>query len=270
MSKVLMVIFSLSLLACSKSHQSNSNDEWVHDSNTENIFGGEPVSSTDELGRSVVAIVSQGAGLCSGALIHEKAVLTAAHCLPKKGSPIKVVFGTTVSKTSESRKVHHFAIHPKFKTNRKKDWNDIAIVFLEEAVPAGFLPVVLNKGELKLEAGAVTQSLGFGIDRISPGVKDKDRGAGLLRQVGLQILDPTFSATEITLNQGPTKGGICQGDSGGPVFLEMDGEIALIGVISRTNGAFGFSCIIDSIVTRVDRYVSWIQQTLQSPKMGPR
>ncbi|MGZ5279705.1 MAG: S1 family peptidase [Pseudobdellovibrionaceae bacterium] len=269
MSKVLVFIFSLSLLACSKSHESSLNDEWIDDPNSQNIFGGELVSPNDELGRSVVAIVSAGAGLCSGVLIHNKVVLTAAHCLPKKGSPIKVVFGTTVSKTAESRKVRNFVIHPKFKTNRKKDWNDIAIVFLEEAAPNGLQPAVLNNGELKIEAGAVTQSLGFGINRIAPGLKDSQRGAGLLRQVGLQILNPDFSKTEFTLNQGPSKGGICQGDSGGPVFLEMESGMGLIGIISRTNGAFGFSCIIDSIVTRVDTYSVWIQQTLQSHKVGP-
>jgi secreted trypsin-like serine protease len=243
----------------------------MESSDTQNIFGGELISADDDLGKSVVAVISDSSNLCTGVLIRRDAVLTAAHCFPQKISNIsnisniKIIFGPTISKAAPYRRVRRVVQHPQAKTSGAVGWNDLAIVFLREPAPMDAKSTTVAQGPLRLQEGDSVQSFGYGISRVSPGVEDSERGAGVLRGIHLLVQNPARSKTEFSLGQGFSEGGVCQGDSGGPVFREKpDGGVELIGIISRASGIFRFSCIIDSIVTRVDTYAVWIQKTLQT------
>jgi secreted trypsin-like serine protease len=261
MFKIVIVILSLGFVACSQNLPSE--EVLSADKHNMRVFGGDDVKADSSLARSVVAVVTSGSGLCSGVLLQSKFVLTAAHCVnSEKISNLKVVFGTNVSKSATIRYPDQILIHPDFQPSRRQDWNDLALLRLAEPAPEGSLPVALNAAPVEIEPNTEVKSLGYGIDKVRPGLADNQRGAGHLRQVKLKVKDPAFSKNEFTLNQGLIDGGACQGDSGGPVFLIGEGGPRLIGIVSRVRGLLGFSCTIDSIVTRVDIYTSWIQQNL--------
>ncbi len=264
MLKIISLALTLILVGCGPSY-STSEPSNFESSDTQNIFGGEQISASEELGKTVVAVVSDSTSLCTGVLIRRDAVLTAAHCLPQKISNIKIIFGTTVSKTAPFRRARRMVVHPHAKATGTTGWNDLAIIFLQDVAPIETKGVKMAQFPLRLQDGDSVQSFGFGISRVSPGVEDNERGAGVLRRVQLLVQNPARSKTEFSLSQGFNEGGVCQGDSGGPVFREKsDGDFELIGIVSRASGIFRFSCIIDSVVTRVDTYAVWIQKTLQT------
>lgn len=273
MLKILSVFLSLALVACSPSWKSDDQATEIPTEENGKLYGGDPVTAEDEIASSVVAIVSDSANLCSGVLIRQDAVLTAAHCLPsslQKVAQIKVMFGTMLSKKTVIRKARYFVVHPKAKAMGRFGWNDLAIIFLKDPAPANAKMTVFAKSPVRLDADQAVEAFGFGINRVSPKVEDRDKGAGVLRRIQLHVLDPNFSKTEFTLNQGLLDGGVCQGDSGGPVFRDNGNDrLELIGIISRASGVFGYSCVIDSVITKVDMYDLWIQNTLQAVQMRP-
>jgi secreted trypsin-like serine protease len=237
------------------------------------IFGGEFVTSSDPVAQVTVMIYGRGGSagdfICSGTIIAEDVILTAAHCLGKQGDdPLTVVFGTSLSRPKNSFIKVKKQIRPhNYQANLRDDadfnMNDIALLLLQKPIPNGYKVAKILPDASAIRDGAEVLLAGYGIDM--PSVpRGMDGGDGTLRKVTQEITDANYSRTEVLIS---VRGkGSCDGDSGGPAFIQRDGQLYLFGVVSRTTVNFDdrddMSCSTDMVYTNVLAAESWINSTM--------
>ncbi|MBZ5714200.1 S1 family peptidase [Nannocystis pusilla] len=199
------------------------------------IYGGDLVEPGSW--PSVVAIL-MGDVLCTGTLVSDTVVLTAAHCLDSNPSPslMHVVVGEDVfSQYDEVVGVVEHGSHPDFCGTDpdvcKVDIWDYGYVVLDRPITSvePTRPIASQaEWDESMYVGAPITVVGFGDD-------EKDL-KGFKRQVDVEIV--RFSTTGLEFQAGGMGFDSCQGDSGGPAFVTLaSGELALAGVVSR-----GYTC----------------------------
>ncbi|KAM7338261.1 hypothetical protein ACRRTK_001745 [Alexandromys fortis] len=205
---------------------------------------------------------------CGGAIINEKWVVTAAHCL-KPGDKIEVVAGDynidEKEDTEQRRNVIQTIPHYHYNAAVNKYSHDIALLELDKPLLLNsyVTPICVANREytnifLKFGSGYVS---GWGK------VFNKGRQASILQYLRVPLVDratclrsTTFSIYNNMFCAGYREGGkdSCEGDSGGPHVTEVEGTSFLTGIIS-----WGEECAIKGkygIYTKVSRYVNWIKE----------
>jgi len=239
------------------------------------IIGGEPAQPNEWPWQ---ALIRFGPYMCSGTLIHQQWVLTAAHCaLDNQDNtfPPTSVFvrlgehdRSKDDGTEQDIAVKAILIHPYYDGNRYD--NDLALLRLET-------PARLNSGVQIIHP--MTESVAIDDDALPlfATVTGWGRTAedGQLSDQLMEVQVPIISnelcnvsygiITETMLCAGYENGGYdaCQGDSGGPLVLpEGEDQWRIAGVVS-----FGFGCArpqFYGVYTRVSSFTEWLEE-----KIGP-
>jgi len=200
---------------------------------------------------------------CTGTLITEDVVLTAAHCLntgnaskvrTMKPSALAIYVGDepAVDILDHLYFTTETLIHPGFHPYSLTD--DIALVRLATAVTEPVVPVPALPAGLGWSNGETLNFAGFGEDESgASGVKLQ--GDGLLDGLGCTVNgcpDGGDPATQISYTQ--DLGSPCFGDSGGPAFVDRAGTIYVGGITSYGDA----NCLVYGVSTRADAYETFI------------
>ena len=150
------------------------------------------------------------------------------------------------------RRVDRFAVPNQWsdRSNAERNTYDVALLRIQDAIPAGYEPSDLLAFDQKLELGQEVTIAGYGISN-----PDSDSGAGTLRKVRVTIKNPDYSKTEVQLDQSQG-GGACHGDSGGPAYILIGNHPYLFGITSRGTG----NCDQDVIYTKISSYADWFSR----------
>lgn len=237
----------------------NPKSTFAGDAFGDGIIGGKVVASKSFIANSTVAVYNiKEQGLCTGTLLGQGVVITAAHCIGDTPADLVVLFNSSLNSPHLIyRQVDQTKVHESWASqqNREKNTGDIALVHFLGDLPQGFVAAELLKDSSALKNGKVVLLAGYGL---SDGVQKT--GSGVLRQVEVSIADTRFSESEVSLDQRRGKGA-CHGDSGGPAYIVIKKKAYLFGLTSRGSGDQLDHCDQFSVYTKTLAYSTWISES---------
>ncbi|KAF9807481.1 hypothetical protein SFRURICE_001086 [Spodoptera frugiperda] len=196
---------------------------------------------------------------CGGSIIHERFILTAAHCIVPNRE-FKVLVGT--DKVDEGGKlydVEKIIIHEKY-SNVTEDY-DICILKLNESLTFGpkVNKVALTGNIVKLKKGLSLNATGWGYTQPEGKISEN------LQQASVPVV-PWLSCqlsygkmrriTRRMLCAGGRGTDSCSGDSGGPLTWND----VQVGITS-----FGAGCgVVPGVYTKISVMQQWIKDTVES------
>ena len=252
------------------------------------IINGQP--ATDEYYGAVVSLSIRADShyytYCTGTLIREDAILTAAHCVTDtddfefskfhKNKQIQVITGENAETPdiADCHIISHISLHPDY--TPLKPQNDLAIVFLETPIPETEpIPLFEDPSRLPLLAyrSQRVEFVGYGLTEngtdgqrnVAEGfiqkycAKTTDNACGIETPLGDRYIIPPGS-----FFHDQEKGGACLGDSGGPVLIKENEAYAIIGVVALGDS----DCATYAVTTSVADFTPWIRETLDPPEDG--
>jgi len=198
------------------------------------------------IARPAVMVFRPDGTACSGVVVAQDLVLTAAHCVVARTN-LRIV-GHLAAVAYRLADVTEIATHPQFSWP-ESSWPtaDLALLKLSKELPTGFAPAFLDNRPVA--PGDRLIVVGYGV-----GTQGDVKTAGTPRMATFVVRDRADNL--LTLRD--ASGGAlstCGGDSGAPAFAVRGGVLALAGIVN------GGICADYSLVTPFSSYREWIFDT---------
>ena len=150
---------------------------------------------------------------CTGTLISQTAILTAAHCV--QGRPKGIV----ISVPGHVRTASQYFIHPGYRSIRYESGYgsvfDLAVVKFADPIPVGPAPILVSKGAPA--PGEEVVAYGVGADEQGDAFLDRLQSGDVpLKATSLTFVGVNSGLLYETISDG--SGNTCKGDSGGPIL----------------------------------------------------
>lgn len=204
--------------------------------------------TVDEGHPAVVLIYNNVQGyLCTGTVIDDLTVLTAAHCIEDGvTSHYDIAGGTDPFNGADwIRGADDVIEHPDYNPSQFGVF-DIGIILLSSAPPVDPIHYQRVPDSSIYDVGTSVEAIGYGV------TSEAGNGSGVKRKVTLSIEQVQSDAYAYG---GPTKN-ICSGDSGGPDIVIVDGQEVAIGVHSYGD----VDCLSLGVSVRTDDSDAFISQ----------
>jgi len=196
----------------------------------------------DDGDKAVVALLQGGKVFCTGVLLTNNVVATAAHCV-NPTPPDQVYFGSDPSsKKGTFIAVTTTRVHPDFDEDSLE--NDVAVVGLAAEAPVAPLNIVTTEFDQSF-VGREIRLVGFGAT--GPDATNK-----LRKRTGTTSIT---SYTDDDFRFRPAPSQTCVGDSGGPALAKIGDHEAVIGLTSSGDS----NCATYGRDMRIGRYLPFFQ-----------
>jgi len=236
MKTLMYVLFACSMTACAMDEAMDQPDDDATDD--QSIIGG----TIDHGDLCVVKVVVHEPGLtgtCTGTIIGQHTVLTAAHCVTPEGNG-----NITQIDLVEPGHIFPEIIAGAWIPNPAWDRGNLEACHDEGIINTlQTLSPICNRGRFHPHAGV--RIVGYGVNRHS------GAGAGIKRQATVA----THSPERDSFGAGKSKRQGCYGDSGGPAF--QGGRVVGVDSFGHDHSATSF-CFGGDVLCRVDADAAWI------------
>jgi len=222
------------------------------------IVGGQIVEKNSYFAKRSVA-VRAGNKLCSGTVISNDQILTAAHCATQELNQMSVWATENIWNEKDRLVVEVIKTDLARNFSSALEHSDLAVLFLKNSLPENkFEAARILPNQIKLSN--VNQVLIAGHGRINPTTWE---GAGILRVAnGIPVIKQ--GELEFTLDQSAGKGA-CISDSGAGVYFNEENNYYLVGAVKGgdlLSGIMGSEqeCSYHSIFSLVstDTVLDWL------------
>ena len=196
----------------------------------------------DDGDRAVVALLQNGKVYCTGVLITDNVVATAAHCVTPS-PPEQIYFGSDPrTKKGTFIAVTTTRIHPQFDEDSLE--NDVAVVGLAATAPVAPLTIVTTEFDSSF-VGREIRLIGFG-------ATGPDATTDLRKRSGTTSIT-SYTNDDFRFRPAPSQ--TCLGDSGGPALAKVGNHEAVIGLTSSGDS----NCMTYGRHMRIGRYLPFFQ-----------
>lgn len=230
------------------------------------IIGGQLVSLGDPDQNLVTKLLiqrSEGDSICTGTLISDHVILTAAHCVEAAApEEVEAHFLTSEGCPVDHRKsirikMNRLVIHKDF-DRTPQSLSDLALIYLEKKAPSDQQRIVPIKNGERPSSDQVL-FIGFGITG-----EDRKDSQALRRVYKSHSTDLHPRPRSVVVDQ-RDRAGFCRGDSGAPILGEVFGETRILAVNSANVGKkTGNECHELSLAMDASFFSDWIDRNRRS------